>query len=151
MAILLALHTIAVVIWVGGMFFAHMVLRPSTGPLRAEIRLPLWHRVLQRFFPWVWLSVVTILASGFALVIMGFGGFAHAPGYVNAMMAAGLVMAAVFFYIFFGPWQRFRQAAPAEDWSAAEQAIARIRRLVYFNLMLGSITTLVGAGGRLLA
>ena len=115
MAVLLALHTLAVVIWVGGMFFAHMVLRPSTGPLRAEIRLPLWHRVFERFFPWVWLSVVTILASGFALVVIGFGGFAQAPGYVNVMMAAGIVMAAVFFYIFFGPWQRFRQAVPARS------------------------------------
>ncbi len=67
------------------------------------------------------------------------------------MMAAGVAMASVFFYIYSGPWQRFRQAVPAEDWGAAEQAIARIRPLVYFNLVLGSITTLVGAGGRFLA
>ena len=76
MAVLLALHTLAVVIWVGGMFFAHMVLRPSAGPLDAAIRLPLWHRVFQRFFPWVWACVVAILASGYAMVILGFGGFA---------------------------------------------------------------------------
>jgi len=29
----LAFHILAAVIWVGGMFFAHMVLRPSAGPL----------------------------------------------------------------------------------------------------------------------
>lgn len=151
MAILLALHTLAVVIWVGGMFFAHMVLRPSAGPLDPATRLPLWHRVFQRFFPWVWFSVVTILASGFALVVLGFGGFAAAPGYIHAMTAAGLVMASVFFYIYSGPWQRFRLAVPEEDWSTADQAIAQIRPLVYFNLVLGSVTTLVGAGGRFLA
>jgi uncharacterized membrane protein len=151
MAILLALHTLAVVIWVGGMFFAHMVLRPSAGPIDAAIRLPLWHRVFQRFFPWVWFSVIMILVSGYAMVALGSGGFATLPGYINAMMAAGVIMASVFFYIYSGPWQRFRLAIPAEDWTAAEQAIAQIRPLVYFNLVLGSVTTLVGAGGRYLA
>ena len=29
MAIGLAFHALAVIIWVGGMFFAHMVLRPA--------------------------------------------------------------------------------------------------------------------------
>ena len=148
MAILLALHTLAVVIWVGGMFFAHMVLRPSAGPLDAAIRLPLWHRVFPRFFPWVWACVVTILASGYAMVTLYSGGFAAAPVYVNLMLLLGIVMAGVFWYIYFGPWPRFNQAVPAADWPAAEKAIARIRTMVRFNLALGLITTIVGASGR---
>jgi len=60
----LALHIVAAVIWVGGMFFAYMVLRPSAGPLEPALRLPLWHRVFGRFFPWVWASIVALLASG---------------------------------------------------------------------------------------
>ena len=117
-------------------------------PLDAAIRLPLWHRVFQRFFPWVWACVVAILASGYAMVILGFGGFAAAPVYVNAMMLLGIAMASIFWYIYFGPWPRFAQAVPAADWIAAEKAIARIRAMVRVNLTLGLITTVVGASGR---
>jgi uncharacterized membrane protein len=151
MAVLLAMHTLAVVIWVGGMFFAHMVLRPSAGPLDAALRLPLWHRVFSSFFPWVWLCVAAILASGFAMISVGLGGFAKVPGYVNAMMGLGIVMALVFGHIYFGPFRRFRHAVPAADWAAAEKAIGSIRQLVSFNLALGLITVAVGAGGRFFA
>ena len=40
-----AFHILAAVIWVGGMFFAHMVLRPSAGLLDSPTRLALWERV----------------------------------------------------------------------------------------------------------
>ena len=33
MPLLIALHILAAVVWVGGIFFAYMVLRPSAGPL----------------------------------------------------------------------------------------------------------------------
>jgi uncharacterized membrane protein len=131
------------------MFFAHMVLRPSVGPLGAAIRLPLWRRVFQGFFPWVWLCVLAILGSGFALVGLG-SGFAAAPAYVNAMMGLGIVMASIFWYIYFSPWRRFRQAVLAENWNAAETAIAGIRMMVRINLTLGIATALIGAAGRYL-
>ena len=72
----LAFHTLGAVIWVGGMFFAYVVLRPSTGPLEPPVRLALWSRVFARFFLWVWLSVAALLASGLAMVYAEFGGFA---------------------------------------------------------------------------
>jgi uncharacterized membrane protein len=62
MAFGIAIHALAAVLWVGGMFFAYMVLRPSAGPLEAPVRLQLWDRVFSRFFPWVWASVATLLA-----------------------------------------------------------------------------------------
>jgi len=34
-----AFHVVAAVIWVGGMFFALVVLRPATGPLEPPVRL----------------------------------------------------------------------------------------------------------------
>ena len=52
MPLLIALHLLAAVIWVGGMFFAYMVLRPSAGLLEPAARLPLWQRVFGHFFPW---------------------------------------------------------------------------------------------------
>ena len=39
MALLVALHVLAAVVWVGGMFFAYMVLRPAAGPLETAERL----------------------------------------------------------------------------------------------------------------
>ena len=76
MALLIALHVLAAVVWVGGMFFAYIVLRPSAGPLQAEARLKLWQRVFQRFFPWVWASVVLLLVSGYGMIFLYLGGFA---------------------------------------------------------------------------
>jgi len=148
MAIGLALHTLAAVIWVGGMFFAHMVLRPSALALEPPIRLPLWHRVFQRFFPWVWLSIATLLATGFAMLFFGLGGFGAARPSIHAMTALGLAMAAIYTYLYFVLWQRFRRAVAAADWPRAAANLAGIRRLVTVNLVLGVATVLIGAGGR---
>ena len=42
----LVLHILGAVIWVGGMFFAHFVLRLAAMPLEPAIRLPLMRRAL---------------------------------------------------------------------------------------------------------
>src|SRR5580658_4236629 len=128
MSLGLAVHILAAVIWVGGMFFAHLVLRPSAGPLDTPTRLALWHRVLGRFFTWVWLSITALLLSGFVMVFIGYGGFALLPPNISLMMTVGVVMAAIFTYIYFVPWQRFRTGVAAADWPAAEVSIKKIRR-----------------------
>ena len=83
----LAFHILGAVIWVGGMFAAYVCLRPAAGSLEASQRLQLWRNFFQKFFPWVWASVLLLLASGYWMLIMRFGGFAHAPLYVNLMQA----------------------------------------------------------------
>ena len=147
MIIGMALHVLAAVIWVGGMFFAHMILRPSAGPLEPAVRLSLWSRVFPRFFLWVWLSVAGLLVSGFGMVFLGLGGFAGVGGSVHAMTALGVVMMAVFAYIFFAPWPRFRRAVSAADWPVAETNLRAIRLLVTTNLALGLVTSAIGASG----
>jgi uncharacterized membrane protein len=144
----LAFHIVAAVIWVGGMFFAYVVLRPSTGPLEPTVRLPLWHRVFSRFFLWVWLSVAVLLGSGFAIVFLGFGGFATVGAYVRVMMALGILMMAIYTYLYSVPWQRFRRAVSTADWAVAERHINQIRRLVGSNLVLGLATVVIGGSGR---
>lgn len=148
MSLGLAFHILAAVIWVGGMFFAHLVLRPSAGPLDTPTRLALWGRVLGRFFTWVWLSIAALLASGFAMVMIGLGGFASVGHYINVMMAVGIVMMLLFAHVFFGPWKRFRRAVAATNWTEAERNIKQIRILVMVNLVLGLVTVVVGASGR---
>ncbi len=144
----LAFHTLGAVIWVGGMFFAYVVLRPSTGPLEPPVRLSLWYRVFSHFFLWVWLSVAALLVSGLAMVFAGFGGFAGVGVYVHAMMTLGTIMIVIFAYVYFVPWRRFRAAVATSDWPAAAKAIDRIRLLVGINLLLGLLTVIVGASGR---
>jgi len=140
MIIGMTLHVLAAVIWVGGMFFAHMVLRPSAGPLEPAVRLSLWSRVFPRFFFWVWLSVASLLVSGFGMVFLGLGGFAAVAGSVDAMTA-------IFAYIYFAPWPRFRRAVSAADWPIAAANLRAIRLLVTTNLTLGLVTSAIGASG----
>ena len=69
-ALMTALHALAAVVWVGGMFFAYMALRPSVGPLPPLERVALWARVFGKFFPWVWMCVLVLLISGFWIILV---------------------------------------------------------------------------------
>ena len=143
-----ALHVLAAVIWVGGMFFAHLILRPSLVSLEPSSRLPVWQRVFVRFFPWVWLSIIALFGSGIGMVSLEFGGFSTLSGYVQVMMALGVLMTLIYLYLYFVPWRRFRAATSTSDWSRADSQIRQIRLLVTTNLALGLITVVIGSSGR---
>ncbi len=148
MVLALGLHILAAVIWVGGMFFAYLVLRPSAGPLDPPVRLALWERVFGRFFSWVWLCVAALLGSGIWMVLYGFGSFAGAGRHVDIMAALGIVMMLIFGHLFFAPWRHFRRAVTGGEWPAAGKAIEQIRITVAVNLALGLVTVVIGATGR---
>jgi uncharacterized membrane protein len=136
----LAIHILGAVLWVGGMFFALMVMRPSLATLDPATRLALHVPVLKRFLLVVWHAMPLMLITGWLMVFGVYGGFANLPLPVNLMQLLGIVMAIVFLVLFFGPWKRFR-AAPAPD------LLERIRRLITVNLWLGIITVVLGALG----
>lgn len=137
MQILILLHILATVIWVGGMFFAHQCLRPVVlAQLEPPQRLRLWNGVFGRFFPWVWLSVATLIGTGQALVVF-MGGMAAVAYPIHLMVAVGYLMAAIFAFIYFVPYARLRQAVAAQDWPEAGKALNLIRKLVMTNLVLG--------------
>ena len=148
MSALVSLHALAAVIWVGGMFFGLVVLRPSAGPLAPPERLALWNRVFGRFFPWVWASIAALLGSGYALVFLYFGGFLKVGLHVHLMQGTGVLMMLLFIYAFFWPWRRFRQAVAADVPADAASALDQIRRIVAINLVLGLLTVIAGASGR---
>src|ERR1700722_18500431 len=108
--LLFVIHLLAAVFWVGGIAFAHMVLRPAAGVLDPAARLPLWRRVFARFLPWVGVSIVALLVSGFAMLFLMFGSDAEAPAYVHVMAATGIIMMLLYGHLFFAPWRRFRAA-----------------------------------------
>ena len=149
MGIAVLLHVMAVVIWVGGMFFAYMALRPvAAEQLEPPARLRLWVGVFGRFFPWVWLSIAVILATGFWVIFSIFGGIGPSGRYVHLMLATGIVMMLIFMHVFFAPYGRLKKAVVAEDWPAGGKALGQIRSLVGTNTLIGLITIAIASGGR---
>ena len=151
MALAVTLHVLSVVLWVGGMFFAHQCLRPvAAAQLEPPARLSLWVGVFGRFFPWVWALIVTILASGLWMIFAVFGGFKGAALYIHVMFGLGLAMMLIFMHVFFVPYRRLKAAVAAEDWPAGGNNLNMIRRLVGLNTLIGLLTIAVASGGRYL-
>ena len=144
----LIVHILAAAVWVGGMFFAHQVLRPAAAMLDPGPRLQLWSNVLGRFFAWVVAAIILLLASGYALVFGVYGGFGSIGLYIQIMQGLGIIMMLLFFHLFFAPWRRFRKAVAGKDWAEGGRQLAQIRTIVGVNLVLGLIVVAIGGSGR---
>lgn len=147
--LVLALHALAGGLWVGGMFFAYMVLRPAAGALEPPVRLALWSDVLGRFFAWVWGFVVVLAVTGGLLIALQFAGRLAGLWHVHVMMTLGTVMFVLFGWLVARPYRRLRAALARGDLPGAAQGLAGVRRIVGINLTLGLIVLAVAAGGRL--
>ncbi|PVV07055.1 MAG: hypothetical protein B6D77_14680 [gamma proteobacterium symbiont of Ctena orbiculata] len=147
MLIAMTLHILGVIVWVGGMFFAHMVLRPALNDvLEPPQRLPLLVRVFDGFFPWVWGAVLAILASGFWML---FTLYEESIGlWVGFMSVVGVVMSAIFVFIYAIPYQRIGKALKDDDKPKAVAAVGLIRQLILVNLLLGLLVTVVAVAGK---
>ncbi len=149
MGIAVTLHLLAAIIWVGGMFFAYMALRPTAAEvLQPPERLRLWSGTFSRFFHWVWMAVVLLPCTGYWMLFTYFGGFAGAGWHIHTMQAIGWVMIALFAHLYFAPYRRLRVFVPAGEFPAAAAQLNTIRRIVAINLSLGLITVVLGVGGR---
>jgi uncharacterized membrane protein len=159
-AVMLFLHVLAVVVWVGGMFLMHFAVRPvAVVQLPPAQRLPLLADILGRFFGWVTLAVLVVLATGVAMIVgigaaAGTGAFGEglrlAHPSVHLMFALGLVMSLVFVFIRLGPFVRMRAAIGALQLPDAAGHLDLIRRLVATNLVLGIVTIGLATVGRAL-
>jgi uncharacterized membrane protein len=134
--VLKALHVLCAVVWVGGMFFAYFVLRPSLAVLEPPQRIALHTQIFRRFFLTIWHAMPVIILSGLAMIFAVFGGMAGLRWNVNVMMLLGLVMAGIFLAIFFGPYRTFR-ATPGPV------PLDAIRKLIGINLALGLLTSVI--------
>jgi uncharacterized membrane protein len=140
--LLLLLHLLCAVAWIGGMFFAYFCLRPAAAEvLQPPLRLPLWSATFARFLPLTAVAVVLLLATGLTMLLQV--GFGNAPLGWHLMFALGLVMAALFAYVYGRLFPMLRTNCADASWPAAGQALNRIRRIVAANLFLGICT--VGA------
>ena len=137
MAIFKLIHLLSIVIWVGGMFFAYVVLRPSAAEiLQPPERLQLWNTVFSLFLKWVWVTSVLTVLTGISMIIQ-FGGMANVPHYIHAMLMLGTIMLGIFVYVYFGQYRNFSISVAAKDWTKAAAILATIRKLIATNLLIG--------------
>lgn len=147
MIIFKLIHLLSVLVWVGGMFFAYVVLRPAAVEvLQPPERLRLWDNVFRRFFVWVWAAVGIILATGLYMIYL-YGGMAHVQRHIHVMLLLGLVMVGIYGYVFFACYVPLSLHVAKERWKEAGEMLGRIRKLVGVNLTLGLITICVALAG----
>ncbi|PCI38259.1 MAG: hypothetical protein COB46_11735 [Rhodospirillaceae bacterium] len=143
-------HTLAAVIWVGSMFFAHMILRPALMQEKAGIRLGVWSEVFTRFFKWVWAAIILLALTGY-IMVGEIGGFEVSGLHVRVMHGLFWVMTALFTYLFFKPYTAFKSDDVADNIEAGAKHLAGIRRIVIINLTLGLLQIILGVSGRFYA
>ena len=152
-AVLKTVHLLAIVLWLGGMFFALFCLRPALVMLDPPQRLRLMHEVLRRFFDAVLIAAGLALATGVWMI----AGDARAAGragiglnmpidwYVMAVL--GMLMVAIFAVVRFVFFRHLSRAVEAQSWSEAARVLRSIARAVQVNLALGVIIIVVTRAG----
>lgn len=145
-----AVHVLFAVLWVGGMAFALIAVRPSLAAVeRPAERLALMAGIHRRFFLVVWHAMPITLVTGYVLLFGHFGGFRGSAWHIHLMHLTALLMSGIYLAIFFGPWKRMRAALAAGDTAGATAANEAIGKLVTANLALGLVTVFVAAWGRM--
>lgn len=140
------LHLLAALVWVGGMFFTWMIVRPAVvAALQGPARLQLWLQILPRFFTWVWVAVVLLPITGVGMIQLQFTSFDTAPRYVQVMIGLYVVMTALFMRVHSLQLPELRQAVQAEQWPEGVAVLGRMRRMMAVNLVLGLAVVAIAA------
>jgi len=144
-ATLKLLHILAIVVWIGGMVFAHFFLRPAAMQLEPPLRIRLMHGALQRFFSAVLIAIAVVLVTGLWMIgrlakeTVQAGLAFNMPLDWTIMATLGIVMMAIFGHIRFALFKRLGKAVAASDWPAGGAALASIRTWVSVNLVIGVV------------
>lgn len=153
-ATLKTIHLLSIIVWIGGMVFAHFFLRPAVATLAAPERVRLMHDVLGRFFNAVLVAAGLALVSGVWMIgriakqTVQAGVKFNMPLEWMVMSVLGVVMLAIFGHIRFALYKRLTRAVTAAAWPAGGAALASIRTWVAVNLAIGVVivaVTLLGA------
>ncbi len=148
-AALKTLHVLSIIVWIGGMVFAHFFLRPAVAQLEPPVRLRLMRDVLGRFFQAVLVASLLALVSGVWMLgraakqVVQAGGSFEMPLAWTVMAVLGVAMVAIFMHIRFALFKRLERAVVASDWATGAAALAQIRKWVATNLGLGILVLIV--------
>ncbi len=152
-AALKTLHVLAIVAWVGGMFFVMLALRPAVQSLEAPLRLTLMRDTLGRFFRMVNVAAAITLVTGIWMIgrvakaTVQSGASFSMPAEWHLMTALGIVMVLVYAVIRFRHFKAMDRAVTAQEWPAAGAALARIRMGVHLNAGLALVILVVVVWG----
>ena len=153
-AFLKTVHLLAIIVWVGGMVFAHFFLRPALAQFEPPVRLRLMHAVLGRFFAAVLVAAGLTLATGGWMIarvvrqVVQSGTAFTMPIEWIVMAALGGLMVLIFGHIRFVLYKRLARAVTSADWPTGATVLASLRTWVTVNLALGVfviVITLFGA------
>jgi len=140
MYILELIHLLSALLWIGGMFFAYVILRPAIiETLDPALRLMLWQAVFSRFFPWVWGSIIALPVTGLWMSTLLAPSFEQISLPIKAMLIIGLIMIALFVYLYFKPFRHLKDYLVKSEPQAAAKQLAIIRKIVALNLTLGLV------------
>ena len=142
-------HVLSIIVWIGGMVFAHAFLRPAVQALEPPERVRLMHDVLARFLNAVSVAVVVVLGSGIWMIgnvarqAAQTGGKFSMPLGWTVMATLGLVMIAIFGHLRFALFKRLQRAVTAGNWPDGGKALSSILTVVVINLALGVVVVAV--------
>lgn len=148
-AALRVVHILAIMTWVGGMYFAHFFLRPALATLEPPHRLKLMHAVFRRFFSAVLVASLATVGSGIwmigrtAKMVSQTGGNFMMPWTWTVMASLGIVMLLIFFFIRFKLFKSFEADVLKGSWPNAGSHLASIRKWVGINMMIGTLIVLI--------
>lgn len=138
------LHLVAGIVWMGGMTFMLLALRPAALEiLEPQVRARLMGAVWSRFFLVVLIAIAVLLVTGSNLYTTAFRAMKESTGVGsvplgwNLMLLIGVAMVLIFGHIYFAGFRKFKRALAAAEWPVAAKAAAQINRLVIANFVLG--------------
>lgn len=143
----LALHTLAATLWIGGLFFALVVLRPVLSAMEAKERRAMWGRVLPGAFATAWIMVVVLFVTGYGVLYFGYEGLASAGAHVRIMEWVGNFMFLLFGWMYFRPFKSFMRALADKNEERQALEMIRLKNANSLLLALGLIVTALGATG----
>jgi len=153
-ATLKAIHLLAVIVWVGGMAFVLLCLRPAVRVLEPPARIALMHATMRRFLGAVGVAIAVIFVCGITMVAIAWSTATRAGLRFNmpldwyAMFAVFFVMLALFVHIRTILFRRLDAAFREQRWGDGASVLGTIRWEVSANLILGAfVTVLVRLGG----
>jgi uncharacterized membrane protein len=146
--LVLAIHILAVIIWLGGLFFLVAVLGPTAESLDAAGASSLWYRTLSRSLAWGWLSLVLIVATGVAMVFLVFGGYGYIPNIHRVNMALGIPAIALYGYVYLMPRRQLGRSVRSNDRVVMAKKRHQVRTLLSTILALALSAAFMSTLGR---
>ncbi len=136
------LHILAAVVWIGGMAFNLLVVRPSMSAVEPSQRIKLAVAILKRFILFVWASIGLLIVTGISMALPKFS-LTTAYGITllfKIAIVGMMILIVIFIRYFFLPKLEFLIAQSSPDVS---KTMGQIAALVKLNLVLGIFVLLL--------